>query len=500
MKKINERRRIENLIKQLKATYKQVGVPQHDIMKVVNRGKYGFFNMEGKLIIPFMYDWSSSFARVKLYGKTYIGAYVINGDYKTIVNVENQSIIVPMKKDTRYYIINDKLWVKDEKGYNLINRKGKKLLSNDYDLIMNDRFRQPKNVYLVEKNGKFGAIYISRNNKENGVLPLAFQYLSFWYAPSLGVFIKASINGTDYGLYKLDGRMAIPCKYKDFEYQTPFRKGFILVNDEQNYTLYDGDKFIALVSSDYYIGSQYAFLLDDISYYSIHTNTQELLVSKEGRIVANTYKEQYISFFHYLMNLQKESFKFKSLRELLRYCRKIKKGEMKLTSSVQRELVMYGYYYLEEELHKYAKMHQFEYVQFTLHDTLPDKYRSWGTCHTYERKISLNLNLIFTSEKYIKLVILHELVHLKNASHNKYFFRTLNELYGSDTRKVRMNPVNILDAVDSVSIIKKQKRDLFAKAKQRGMECPPDVSSTCKSNMIVDSYLSEGLEVAAMEK
>ena len=435
MKRNNEDKRIKELIKRLKATYEQVGMPQHDIMKVINRGKYGFFDKEGKQIIPFMYDWSSSFARIKLYGKVYIGAYVTKDNYKTIIDAENKFIITPMKKDARYYIINDKLWVKDDNGYNLISRKGKKLLSNDYDLIVNDRFRQPKNVYLVEKNGKYGAIYISRNNKETGILPLAFQSLSFWYAPSLGVFIKASLNGTDYGLYHLNGCMAISCKYKNFEYQTPFRKAFILADDEQKYTLYDGDNFIALASSPHYISSQYAFLLNDTLYYSVYTTTQELLVDKEGRIEVNVNKEEYISYFHYLMSLQKESFRFKSLNGLLRYCKKIKKGEVKLTPSVQKELAVYGYFFLEEELHKYAKMHQFEYVQFTLHDTLSDKNRSWGLCYSHEKRISLNLNLLFTSEKYIKLVILHELVHLKNASHNKYFFRTLNELFGSDTRK-----------------------------------------------------------------
>ena len=114
---------LDKIIKGLKATYGSVGKPNHDIMKVVHQGKHGFFSLKGEQIIPFEYDWASSFIRIKLYGKTYIGAYVSQGDYKTIIDVENNNIIAPMKRDTMYYIINDKLWLKGESGYNLISRK-----------------------------------------------------------------------------------------------------------------------------------------------------------------------------------------------------------------------------------------------------------------------------------------------------------------------------------------------------------------------------------------
>ena len=491
--------RIETIIKKLKEKYDSVGKPNHDIMKVEHKGKYGFFNIKGEQIIPFVYDWSSSFVRIKLYGKTYIGAYITQGDYKTIIDVERNNIIAPMKSDTMYYIINDKLWVKGKDGYNLISRKGKKLLSNDYDLIVNDRFRQPKNVYLVEKNGKYGAIYISHNNQESSILPLAFKNLGFWYAPTLGTFIKATINGKENGLFKLDGRMAIPCKYQEFDFLTPFRKGFILASDSKEYALYDGNQFMPLATSPFPIDAKYAFYWKEKSYYSIHTITQDLLINKNGKIVAQVSKKQYISYFHYLMNLQHDSFKFNSLKELLKYCQKIKSGKLKLTSSVKRDLAVYGYYFLEEELHKYATMHQFEYSHLALHDLLSEKRRSWGRCFTYERIISLDLNLLFTSEKIIRLVILHELVHLKNASHNKYFFRTLNELYRSDTRKIRIHPVNILDTVDSISIVKRKTRELFAMAEQKGLQCPPDIIDEQPIMYAMDNSSDEYL-VAALEK
>ena len=42
-RKVN--RRIENIIKELKHHYDSVGKPNHGMIKVVNRGNYGFFNI-----------------------------------------------------------------------------------------------------------------------------------------------------------------------------------------------------------------------------------------------------------------------------------------------------------------------------------------------------------------------------------------------------------------------------------------------------------------------
>ena len=491
-------KRLDKIIKGLKATYGSVGKPNHDIIKVVHQGKYGFFNLKGEQIIPFEYDWASSFIRIKLYGKTYIGAYVSQGDYKTIIDVEKNNIISPMKRDAMYYIINDKLWVKSEEGYNLISRKGKKLLSNDYDLIVNDRCRQPKNVYLVGKNGKYGAIYISHNNKESNMLPLTFENLGFWYAPTLGTFVKATHRGGQ-GLYKLDGSIAVPCKYDKFDFLTPFRKGFILASNKQGFALYDGVRGIPISVSRCFMDVRYAFCWKDEFYYSIHSVDQELLINKNGEIVANINKKQDISFFHYLMSLQKESFKFKSLDELLCYCQKIKKGKLKLTPSVKSDLAIYGYYFLEEEVHKYATMHQFEYTRCTLHDLLADKKQTWGTCDIYERVISLNLNLLFTSARNIRMIVLHELVHLVNVSHDKAFYRTLNGLFGSDTRKIRLPQINILDTVDAIGIIKRKTRDLFAMAEQQGLHCSSEVYNQCNVVYSINSSNND-YQVAALEK
>lgn len=140
-------KRIKNkILKELKLEYDQVGVPCHGIIKVVKDNKYGFVDEEGHMLIPPMYDWSSSFCKIRLYGKDYIGAYVTAGEFQTIITPKNRKIIRPIENGKRYYIINEKLWVETEHGFNLISRRGKELLATDYDVIVVDRFQQPKNI------------------------------------------------------------------------------------------------------------------------------------------------------------------------------------------------------------------------------------------------------------------------------------------------------------------------------------------------------------------
>ena len=487
----------------LMAKYDNVWQLQHDTYKVVYGEKYGFFDADGKQIIPFMYDWASCFVQFKLYGRTYIGAYVTKGDYKTIIDVRNRNIIVPMKNSTMYYIINEKLWVQDETGYNLQDCKGRKLLQTEYETIINDRFRQPKNIYLVRKNGRFGAVHICRNNTEYSILPFAFQNIAFWYAPALGVLIEASTDGKKKGLYKQDGSVVILERYERFEYQTPFRKVFILAYGDLEHTLYAGKESQPIISSNSYIHSQYAFYINKKSFYNIYTTTMELLIDENNQVIADIDKRQYTSFYHYLMNMCNGKFKFASLKSLLRYAREVKKGNVKLTPFVASELVVYGYYFMEEILSEYALKHGFEYTHFTLHDSIKDKIQTLGFCDTILRSISLNINLLFTSEKIIRMVIMHELLHLKIPNHRKQFYKTLNSLCGFDTQKVRFpEPITLLDAVDVIGIIKQKKKALFAKAQQHEVQLFLNANITPVSKLHENysvCYDSDN-EIAAFEK
>lgn len=72
--------------------------------------------------------------RIRLYGKTYIGAYIEWDNSKTVIDKNNCFIVKPMERNAVSYVIND-------------------------------RFRQPKGVFLVKKNGKSGAINVADNKR-----------------------------------------------------------------------------------------------------------------------------------------------------------------------------------------------------------------------------------------------------------------------------------------------------------------------------------------------
>ena len=157
------------VLKKLKQGYDQIGVPCHGIIKVVKENKYGFVNEEGHALI---------LCKIRLYGKDYIGAYVTAGGYQTIITPKNRKIIQLIENGKRYYIINEKLWVETKQGFDLLSRWGKKLLATDYDAIVIDRLQQPKNIFLVKKNGHFGGIHIAYNNREETIIPSIFDGLS----------------------------------------------------------------------------------------------------------------------------------------------------------------------------------------------------------------------------------------------------------------------------------------------------------------------------------
>ncbi len=64
----------------------------------------------------------------------------------------------------------------------------------------------------------------------------------------------------------------------------------------------------------------------------------------------------------------------------------------------------------------------------------------WGSCHTRRKNIWLNLDLIKTAPACLEYVVLHELVHLLEPSHNKRF-KSLMDVYMPDwrSRKTELN-------------------------------------------------------------
>lgn len=51
----------------------------------------------------------------------------------------------------------------------------------------------------------------------------------------------------------------------------------------------------------------------------------------------------------------------------------------------------------------------------------------WGSCNTRTHRIWLNLNLIKKHPKCLEYVLVHELIHLLEASHNQRFYALMNQ-------------------------------------------------------------------------
>lgn len=50
----------------------------------------------------------------------------------------------------------------------------------------------------------------------------------------------------------------------------------------------------------------------------------------------------------------------------------------------------------------------------------------WGSCHVSTNRITLNLHLIHKPQSCLEYVVVHELVHLLEASHNKRFYALMD--------------------------------------------------------------------------
>jgi predicted metal-dependent hydrolase len=60
----------------------------------------------------------------------------------------------------------------------------------------------------------------------------------------------------------------------------------------------------------------------------------------------------------------------------------------------------------------------------------------WGSCHPHKKRISLNLRLIEKPLACLEYVIVHELVHLFEASHNQRFYALMSQ-YLPDWQQIK---------------------------------------------------------------
>ncbi len=398
-------------------------------IRVRKNGKYGFIDMNGNLVIPAEYDWADTFDRIKLYGKWYIATTVSIQQRKWLIDSNNQPISSTLDINNQHFIINDKLWVKQDKGYTLVNLKWETLLQTDYQDIVNDHSQQPQNIYLVKKQDYFGVIRICDNNREQVILPFKFESCKFWKLHGTRFLIQGTIKGKK-GLFDLDGNNVIPCTYNK------------------------SDVIIA----------EYSFDCEK-QYYTIYTIEEEYLLDENCLVIARINKRNDVSYFHFLMNQQRKQFRFKTINELLSYCKNI--DEKTISYTDKEDIITYAYFFLEEILQKYAAQYDLRYTRFRF---LNNRWQTrWGECEYWNRSINLNLSLLLQSERNIRKVILHELAHLKYPRHTKNFYEFLGKLLGTNTQEAKKKfggKMTFLKEENWFAIINQKKKELFALAEQ----------------------------------
>jgi len=137
--------------------------------KVERNGKWGIIDMEGKMLIPVIYDqidnFSEGYAKVTLNGK--------NGYVST-----DAKIILPIEFEQAGNFKNGKAEVKKNGKWGIINHKGEEIIPIKYDQI---RFTNNENILIIAENSngqlQYGFLDL-RNKGEQKINPNKYSSVS----------------------------------------------------------------------------------------------------------------------------------------------------------------------------------------------------------------------------------------------------------------------------------------------------------------------------------
>lgn len=119
----------------------------------------------------------------------------------------------------------------------------------------------------------------------------------------------------------------------------------------------------------------------------------------------------------------------------------VKKSEDTSTTEERKTIIIKWYrQILNDEIPLY--MHQWENIIGVKANsfTIRDMKTRWGTCNIRDKKICLNLQLVKKSPEGLEYVIVHELVHLLERSHNQVFKAYMTKFLPDwKERKYRLN-------------------------------------------------------------
>lgn len=87
---------------------------------------------------------------------------------------------------------------------------------------------------------------------------------------------------------------------------------------------------------------------------------------------------------------------------------------------------------LPKRLYRLAEQYQFTYTGLRVSKSRT----SWGSCNS-RKKINLSRSLMLLPDHLIDYVILHELCHTKEMSHNEYFWQLMDEVTDNQAQSLR---------------------------------------------------------------
>jgi len=110
----------------------------------------------------------------------------------------------------------------------------------------------------------------------------------------------------------------------------------------------------------------------------------------------------------------------------------------KIKESTQRKKIIYEWYKeeLKQEIEHFGMMWEKIIGEHVSEWRIKDMKTRWGTCNVVDRRIWINLHLVKIDPQFLEYVIVHEIVHLLEKSHN-HVFKGYMDLYMPDWREKR---------------------------------------------------------------
>ena len=115
-----------------------------------------------------------------------------------------------------------------------------------------------------------------------------------------------------------------------------------------------------------------------------------------------------------------EVFRFLKKKEewILKKHEKVKNRQ----NSSQQEIDLEQRNWLEDKIIEYAMRWESIMKVHANGFTIRDMKTRWGSCSIHSKKIRMNLQLAVKSEECVEYVLVHELCHLLESSHNQRFY------------------------------------------------------------------------------